>query len=63
MLAIGSEIRYRIAAIFAAQWEEFVSSARELIRPVVFETVRKIIACRTPAQKRIYAAVDFVDPS
>ena len=29
MLAIGSEIRYRIAAIFAAHWEEFVSSTRQ----------------------------------
>lgn len=49
MLAIGTEIRYRIAAIFVAHWGEFVSSARQFIRPVVFETVRKIIACRTPA--------------
>ena len=42
MLAIGTEIRYRIAAIFAAHWDEFVNSARQFIRPVVFETVRKI---------------------
>lgn len=49
MLAIGSQIRYRLAAIFAAHWDEFVRSARQWIRPVVFETVRKIIACRTPA--------------
>ncbi len=49
MLAIGSEIRFRIAALFEAHWDEFVSQAREWIRPVVFETVRKIRACRTPA--------------
>lgn len=49
MLAIGTEIRYRIAAILAAHWEEFVASSKCWIRPVVFETVRKIIACRTPA--------------
>lgn len=49
MLAMGSEIRYRLAAIFAAHWDAFVRSTREFIRPVVFETVRKIIACRTPA--------------
>jgi hypothetical protein len=32
-----------------AHWSEFVRSAKQYIRPVVFETVRKIIACRTPA--------------
>lgn len=49
MLAVGSEIRYRIAALLEAHWTEFVRSTRQWIRPVVFETVRKIIACRTPA--------------
>jgi len=49
MLAVGTEIRYRIAALFAAHWDAFVRSTRQWIRPVVFETVRKIIACRTPA--------------
>lgn len=49
MLAVGSEIRYRIAALFEAHWDELVRSTKHWIRPVVFETVRKIIACRTPA--------------
>jgi hypothetical protein len=49
MLAVGSEIRYRIAALLEAHWAEFVRSAKQFIRPVVFETVRKLIACRTPA--------------
>src|SRR5579864_3070946 len=49
MLAVGSEIRYRIAALLEAHWAEFVRSTKQFIRPVVFETVRKIIACRTPA--------------
>lgn len=49
MLAVGSEIRYRIAALLEAHWAEFVRSAKQSIRPVVFETVCKLIACRTPA--------------
>lgn len=49
MLAIGKEIRYRIAAILDAHWEEFFQAKKGWIRPVVLETVRKIRACRTPA--------------
>jgi hypothetical protein len=49
MLGIGKEIRFRLAAILLLHWKVFVSSHRGWIRPVVFETVRKIIACRTPA--------------
>lgn len=49
MLAIGKEIRYRIAPILDAHWEEFFQSKRGWIRPVVLETVRKLRACRTPA--------------
>ncbi len=49
MLAIGKEIRYSLAAILAAHWDDFVSSYDKWIRPVIFETVRKLIACRTPA--------------
>jgi hypothetical protein len=49
MLAVGSQIRYRLAALFEAHWDAFVRSAKQWIRPVVFETVRKIVACRTPA--------------
>jgi len=49
MLAVGTEVRYRIAALFDAHWEEFVRTTGQQIRAVVFETVRKIRACRTPA--------------
>ncbi len=49
MLAIGTEIRYSLAAILAAHWDDFVVSYERWIRPVVFETVRKLVACRTPA--------------
>lgn len=48
MLAIGTEIRFRLAPILAAHWRDFVASHGKWIRPVVFETVRKILACRTP---------------
>jgi hypothetical protein len=49
MLRPGARIRYRLAAILLAHWDDFVASSRKWIRPVVFETVRKIVACRTPA--------------
>jgi hypothetical protein len=49
MLAVGTQVRYRIAALFDAHWEEFVRTTRQRIRAVVFETVRRIRACRTPA--------------
>lgn len=49
MLAIGKEIRYSLAAILAAHWDDFVTSCDKWIRPVIFEPVRKLIACRTPA--------------
>jgi hypothetical protein len=49
MLAIGTQIRYRITAILAAHWEEFFLTYRGWIRPVVIETVRQMRACRTPA--------------
>ena len=49
MLAVGTEVRYRIAALFDAHWEEFVRTTGQRIRSVVFETVRRIRACRTPA--------------
>jgi len=41
-------IRYQIAAILAAYWIEFVAQYKQWIRPVVFENVRKVLACRTP---------------
>lgn len=49
MLAVGTEVRYRIAALFDAHWDELVRTTRHRIRAVVFETVRRIRACRTPA--------------
>jgi len=48
MLRIGTEIRFRLAAILALHWDEFVESCTRWIRPVVFETVRRVLACRTP---------------
>jgi hypothetical protein len=59
MLAIGKEIRYRIAAILEAHWEDFFQAHKGWIRPVVLETVRKILACRTPALGcHVYACPD-----
>jgi hypothetical protein len=49
MLRVGKEIRFRLAAILVAHWSAFVAQHRKWIRPVIFETVRKITVCRTPA--------------
>lgn len=49
MLQTGLQIRYHLALILANHWEEFVASYHRWIRPVIFETVRKILACQTPA--------------
>jgi len=48
MLRPGFHIRYHIAAILAAHWIQFVQQYNRWIRPVVFENVRKVLACRTP---------------
>jgi Transposase zinc-binding domain len=50
MLRTGSEIRYRIVPILELHWEAFFQTKRGWIRPVVLETVRKLLACRTPAR-------------
>lgn len=42
-------IRFHLAMIFALHWEAFLARYRKWVRPVVLETVRKILACRTPA--------------
>lgn len=49
MLQTGLQIRYHLALILANHWEEFVATYQRWIRPVIFETVRKILACQTPA--------------
>jgi len=41
-------VRFHLALIFALHWEAFRREYRRWIRPVVFETIRKILACRTP---------------
>ncbi|MBN2448845.1 MAG: transposase zinc-binding domain-containing protein, partial [Lentisphaeria bacterium] len=38
-----------MAAILAAHWWEFVEHYQRWIRPVAFEDVRKVLACRTAA--------------
>ena len=48
MLRPAPHIRYHIAVILAAHWIEFVAQYKQWIRPVVFENVRKVLACRTP---------------
>jgi hypothetical protein len=48
MLQVHPTIRFHIAAIPALHWNEFVARHRGWIRPVVFENVRKLLACRTP---------------
>jgi hypothetical protein len=49
VLKCGSTIRYPIATILAAHWWEFIARYHRWIRPVVFENVRKTLACRTAA--------------
>ena len=49
MLRGRPNIRFRLAAILAAHWWDFVRTHDKWIRPVVFENVRKVLACRTPA--------------
>ena len=48
MLRPVAHIRYHIAVILAAHWLQFVAQYKRWIRPVVFENVRKVLACRTP---------------
>ena len=48
MLGPAPHIRYHIAAILVAHWVQFVAQYKRWIRPVVFENVRKVLACRTP---------------
>jgi len=48
MLRPAPHIRYHIAGILAVHWLQFVAQYKRWIRPVVFENVRKVLACRTP---------------
>jgi hypothetical protein len=48
MLRAISNARFSIASIFSHHWNEFVAGFNKWIRPVVFENVRKMLACRTP---------------
>ena len=48
MLCPATHIRYHIAAILAVHWVQFVAQYKRWIRPVVFENVRKVLACRSP---------------
>jgi hypothetical protein len=50
MLRPATFIRYHITAILAAHpaGAGFVAQYKRWIRPVVFENVRKVLACRTP---------------
>ena len=48
MLRYGTEIRYRLTDILASHWDEFFTKYQYWIRPEIIETVRKILACRTP---------------
>ena len=48
MLSSACQTHYHIAAIFAAHWVEFIVQYKRWIRPVVFENVFKVLACRSP---------------
>ena len=48
MLRPAPHIRYHIAAILASHWIQFMLQYKRWIRPVVFENVHKVLACRTP---------------
>jgi len=48
MLRPATHIRYHITAMLAVHWVQFVAQYKRWIRPVVFENVRKVLACRTP---------------
>lgn len=49
MLAVGKRIRYRITDILSLHCDEFVEAEKRWIRLFVFETIRKLLGCRTPA--------------
>jgi hypothetical protein len=48
MMRPAPHIRYHIAAILSVHWIQFVAQYKRWIRPVVFENVRKVLACRSP---------------
>lgn len=48
MLRTGVSIRFPLVLILANHWWDFVRSYGRWIRPVVFTTIRRILACRTP---------------
>ncbi len=47
MLRPAPHFRYPIAVILAAHWIQFVRQYKRWIRTVVFENVRKVLACCT----------------
>jgi len=49
MLYPSHNIRYRISQILSLHWWAFTQQHKRWIRPVVFETVKRIVSCRTPA--------------
>jgi len=51
MLRPAPHIRYHLAAILAVHWLQFVAQYKRWIPAkggIVFENVRKVLACRTP---------------
>ncbi len=51
MLRAAPHIRYHIAAILAAHWIQFLAQYKRWIPArggIVFENVRKVLACHTP---------------
>ena len=60
MLRPAPHIRYHIAAILAVHWIQFVAQYKRWISPVVFENVRKVLACRTPFHD--LEGSHFIDP-
>ena len=48
MLYQNNNVLYRLTDIFANHWDEFFKQNKKWIRPVIIETINKILACRTP---------------
>lgn len=49
LLRPGRAIRFSIADILAKHWHDYVALHRASIRSAVFENVRRVLQCRTPA--------------
>jgi len=60
MLLPAPHIRYHIAAILAVPWLQFVVQYKGWVKAIVFENVRKVLACHT--YKNIHGRIVKIHP-